>query len=121
MDGAKTVQYPPSQGPFAQIDRGYRHRPRQKRRHKRFERRAIDLPALANPDGQVVGFSARKLKEEQSPNTSTRLAQESSIKASFYNYHNAKNTARHDGYVYVLEGFMDVMALDKAGIPSAVR
>jgi hypothetical protein len=41
--------------------------------------------------------------------------QESSIKGKIlYNYHNAKNTAHHDNYVYVLEGFMDVMALEKA-------
>jgi DNA primase len=76
---------------------------------------------LSNPDGQVVGFSARKLHEEQSPkyvnSPGTRIFDKGKI---LYNYHNAKNTARHDGYVYVLEGFMDVMALDKAGIPSAV-
>ncbi len=76
---------------------------------------------LCNPEGQVVGFSARKLKEEQSPkyvnSPGTKIFDKGKI---LYNYHNAKNTARHDGYVYVLEGFMDVMALDKAGIPSAV-
>lgn len=76
---------------------------------------------LADPDGQVVGFSARKLKEEQNPkyvnSPSTPIFEKSKI---LYNYHNARNSAHHDGYVYVLEGFMDVMALDKAGLTSAI-
>lgn len=76
---------------------------------------------LCDPNGQVVGFSARKLKKEQDPkyinSPETPIFHKGKI---LYNYHNVKGTARHDGYVYVLEGFMDVMALDKAGIQSAV-
>jgi len=76
---------------------------------------------LASAEGQVVGFSARKLNEQQTPkyvnSPETPIFQKGKV---IYNYHNAKNTAHHDGYVYVLEGFMDVMALDKAGLPSAV-
>lgn len=76
---------------------------------------------LCDPNGQVVGFSARKLKKEQDPkyvnSPETPIFHKGRI---LYNYHNVKGTARHDGYVYVLEGFMDVMALDKAGISSAV-
>lgn len=76
---------------------------------------------LCDPNGQVVGFSARKLSEEQNPkyvnSPETPIFHKGKI---LYNYHNVKGSARHDGYVYVLEGFMDVMALDKAGISSAV-
>ena len=76
---------------------------------------------LCDPNGQVVGFSARKLKKEQDPkyvnSPETPIFHKGKI---LYNYHNVKGIARHEGYVYVLEGFMDVMALDKAGIPSAV-
>ena len=76
---------------------------------------------LCDPNGQVVGFSARKLKKEQDPkyvnSPETPIFHKGKI---LYNYHNVKGTARHDGYVYVLEGFMDVMALDKAGISSSV-
>jgi DNA primase len=76
---------------------------------------------LTDPNGQVVGFSARRLADDGSTkyvnSPETKIFQKGKL---IYNYHNAKQTARHDGYIYVLEGFMDVMALDKAGIPSAV-
>ncbi len=78
---------------------------------------------LTDPNGQVVGFSARKIdpndidspKYVNSPDT--KIFKKS---LNLYNYDNAKNTARKDGHIYVLEGFMDVLALDKAGISSAV-
>lgn len=37
-----------------------------------------------------------------------------------YNLDNAIQTAKRDGYIYVTEGFMDVIALYRAGINSAV-
>ncbi len=78
---------------------------------------------LKDKNGQVVGFSARKIdsRDTESPkyvnSPDTKIFKKSLI---LYNYDNAKNTARRDGYIYVLEGFMDVLALDKAGIQSAV-
>ncbi len=76
---------------------------------------------LFDSNGQVVGFSARRLKDDDSPkyvNTpETKIFHKGEV---LYNYHNAKKNARHDGYVYVLEGFMDTIALNKAGIGSAV-
>ena len=78
---------------------------------------------LKDKNGQVVGFSARKMdsKDTESPkyvnSPDTKIFKKSLI---LYNYDNAKNTARRDGYIYVLEGFMDVLALDKAGMQSAV-
>lgn len=76
---------------------------------------------LFDENGQVVGFSARQLEKDGSEkyrnSPETALFHKSRI---LYNYNNVKNIARHHGYCYLLEGFMDVMALDKAGIPSAV-
>ncbi len=76
---------------------------------------------LCDPYGQVVGFSARRLKEEDSAkyvnSPETKIFHKGQI---LYNYHNAKINAHHDGYVYVLEGFMDTIALGNAGIASAV-
>lgn len=76
---------------------------------------------LSDPDGQVVGFSARRMKDDDSSkyvnSPETPIFQKGKI---LYNYHLAKKSAHHDGYVYLLEGFMDVMALGKAGISSAV-
>ncbi|MFA5481246.1 MAG: DNA primase [Bacilli bacterium] len=77
---------------------------------------------IQDADGKVIGFSSRKLTDDtEGPkyvnSPETKLFHKSSV---LYNYHNAKATAKHDGYLYVLEGFMDVFALDKIGIKSAV-
>lgn len=76
---------------------------------------------IHNADGQVVGFSARRLIDDDSPkyvnSPETKVFTKSSI---LYNLHNAIKTARHDGYIYVVEGFMDVFALDSIGITSCV-
>ena len=76
---------------------------------------------LHDPSGQVIGFSARRIEDDGTAkyinSPETPLFHKGNV---LYNYHNAINTAKRDGYCYVLEGFMDVMALDKAGIPSAI-
>ncbi len=76
---------------------------------------------LFDPFGQVVGFSARRLKEEDTAkyinSPETKIFHKGQL---LYNYHNARKHAHHDGYVYVLEGFMDTIALGKADMPSAV-
>lgn len=73
-------------------------------------------------DGQVVGFSSRKFRESDSSakyinSPETPVFHKTSI---LYNYHNALTYARQAGYVYVLEGFMDVFALEASGIKSVV-
>ena len=77
---------------------------------------------IKDANGQVVAFSARKMtsgddapKYVNSPET--KIFHKSNV---LYNYHIAKQSAKHDGYIYVLEGFMDVFALDSIGITSAV-
>lgn len=77
---------------------------------------------IKDHNGQVVGFSARKMsKDDDSPkyvnSPETKIFTKGKV---LYNYHNAKQTARHDGYVYVVEGFMDVFAFDSIGITSCV-
>ena len=76
---------------------------------------------ICDANGEVVGFSARRLGSGNDPkyvNTKeTYLFHKSTI---LYNYHNAKEKAHIAGYVYVLEGFMDVYALYRIGIESCV-
>lgn len=76
---------------------------------------------LQDSNGHYIGYSARRIvnsddaKYVNSPETP--VFQKGSV---LYNYHNAYKTARLDNYCYVLEGFMDVIALHRAGIMSAV-
>ena len=76
---------------------------------------------ICDANGEVVGYSARRIgdgpeaKYVNSPET--YLFHKSNI---LYNYHNAKEKARIAGYIYVLEGFMDVFALYRIGIESCV-
>ncbi len=77
---------------------------------------------ICDQNGQVVGFSARKYIEGDDSakyinSPETDLFHKSNI---LYNYHNVKMDAKRYGYVYVVEGFMDVIALEKVGISSAV-
>ena len=76
---------------------------------------------IMDANGEVIGYSARRIgdgpeaKYVNSPET--YLFHKSNI---LYNYHNAKEKAHIAGYVYVLEGFMDVYALYRIGIESCV-
>ena len=76
---------------------------------------------LHDAKGQVIGFSARRISDDGSAkyvnSPETRLFHKGDV---LYNYHNVVASAHRDGYCYVLEGFMDVMALGKAGISNAV-
>lgn len=71
--------------------------------------------------GQVVGFSARRMVDDDTAkyvnSPETKVFTKSKI---LYNLHLAKQTAKHDGYIYIVEGFMDVFALDSIGITSCV-
>lgn len=77
---------------------------------------------IKDANGQVCGFSARKINDDpEAPkyvnSPETVIFTKGNI---LYNYHLAKQTAKHDGYIYVVEGFMDVFALDSIGITSCV-
>ena len=73
-------------------------------------------------NGEVIGYSARKINNDPDAakyvnSPETYLFHKSNV---LYNYHNAKDKAHIAGYVYVLEGFMDVFALYRVGIESCV-
>ncbi len=72
---------------------------------------------LWDPSGKVVGFSARRLGDDDTPkyvnSPETKIFHKGE---TLFNYHRAARIARHDGYIYLLEGFMDVMALDRCGL-----
>ena len=77
---------------------------------------------IKDASGQVCGFSARKINEDpEAPkyvnSPETVIFTKGNI---LYNYHLAKQEARHEGYIYVVEGFMDVFAFDTIGISSCV-
>ena len=76
---------------------------------------------ICDADGEVVAYSARRLGDGDDPkyvnSPETYLFIKSNI---LYNYHNAKDKAKLAGYIYVLEGFMDVFALHRIGIESCV-
>lgn len=77
---------------------------------------------LKNANGQVIGFSARRMdNDKNSPkyvnSPETKIFRKGD---NLYNYHQAKQTAKHDGFVYIVEGFMDVFALDYIGVNSVV-
>ena len=77
---------------------------------------------LHDANGQVIGYSARQLVKDDSSgkyvnSPETALFHKGNV---LYNYHAASLTAHRDGYCFVLEGFMDVIALRKVGITSAV-
>lgn len=76
---------------------------------------------ICDMDGQVIGYSARRIKEGPESkyvnSPETLLFHKSSI---LYNYHIAKDKARIASCIYVCEGFMDVYALAKIGMDNAV-
>lgn len=76
---------------------------------------------LTNEYGNTIGFSARKIdlsSEAKYVNTpSTILFNKSNV---LYNYHNAKNESKREGYCYVVEGFMDVFSLYRSDIKACV-
>ncbi len=77
---------------------------------------------LFNAQGNVIGFSGRIYKPTQ---TSAKYinSPESDIFIkgdSLYHYHQCREAVKKAGFVYLLEGFMDVIAMYKAGINNTV-
>ena len=78
--------------------------------------------SIKNEEGKVVGFSCRIFGDAKSEskyvNTPSTIAfNKSSI---LYNFYDAQYNARKVNYIYVLEGFMDVIACYRAGETSCV-
>lgn len=76
---------------------------------------------IYNEYSEVIGYSARRIVDDGSEkyrnSQNTILFNKSKV---LYNYQNAKDEAKKEGYVYVTEGFMDVFALYAVGIKSCV-
>lgn len=77
---------------------------------------------LHDIQGKIVGFSGRIYKITQT-DSKYMNSPESDIfikGKTLYNYHRCREMTRKEGFVYLLEGFMDVIAMYKAGIENAV-
>jgi DNA primase len=77
---------------------------------------------IHNRDGRVVGFSGRLLVDEPGQakyvnSTDSPVFNKGSI---LYNFHQVKLASKRVGFVYVMEGFMDVIALHRANLPQAI-
>ncbi len=77
---------------------------------------------LWDSNGQVVGFSGRIYqKDRDEAKYMNSPESEIFIKGqTLYHYHEAKQATRQAGFIYLLEGFMDVIALYRAGLENAV-
>ena len=75
---------------------------------------------ISNEWGDIVALSGRTLNNEQAKyiNSSESLIFKKS--QTLYNWHNAKSEASRKKEVIVVEGFMDVIALYKAGYENVV-
>ncbi|MEG2341674.1 MAG: DNA primase [Bacilli bacterium] len=77
--------------------------------------------AIKNKNNEPVALSSRRIDNSDSPkyinSPESNIFHKSNI---LYNYYNAKQSAKIDGFIYVVEGFMDVIALYRAGITSVV-
>ena len=76
---------------------------------------------ICDIDGNVIGFSARRLQNDDTAkymNTPETYVFHKTN--NLYNIHIAKDAVKTKGYIYVCEGFMDVFALGKIGIDAAV-
>ena len=78
--------------------------------------------ALSSPDGKINGFSARRFEEGQEGGKYVNSPEGPIFHKgeNLYNYANVVSASRLCGYVYLCEGFMDVIALYKAGVQSAI-
>lgn len=73
--------------------------------------------------GRINGLSGRKLPSADPEDAKYINTIETPIfhkSENIYNYYNAEQIAKRSGYVYLLEGYMDVIALARIGIVNAV-
>lgn len=76
---------------------------------------------LWNLNGQVVGFSGRIYDTKDSSKYINSKESEIFKKGELlYNYHRAKDIARQQGYIIIMEGFMDVIRAYSVGIKNVI-
>lgn len=80
----------------------------------------ITIP-IHDINGNPVGFSARRLLEsEEAKYINTQETQIYHKGDLIFNYHRAKSEARREKRAYIVEGAMDVLALEKVDMHNAV-
>ncbi|QIK70163.1 DNA primase [Erysipelothrix sp. HDW6C] len=76
---------------------------------------------IFDPYGHPIGFSARALSDSNSVKYINTSETETYVKGNtVYNFHNAKDASRKEGYVLVTEGVTDAIAFTKVGINNVV-
>lgn len=88
------------------------------RRYDRFRGRLM-FP-IHDPRGRIVGFGGRILGDGNPKYLNSPEGPVFDKGRLLYNFHRAGPTARKSGNLFVVEGYMDVLALAQAGIPEAV-
>lgn len=80
----------------------------------------ITIP-IHDANGNPVGISARRLLDSGEAKYINTQETEIYHKGNLmFNYHRAKTEARKEKRIYVVEGAMDVLALEKVGVQNAV-
>jgi DNA primase len=76
---------------------------------------------IANETGKVIGFGGRAMQEGDEPkylnSAGTAIYHKSNV---LYSLHRAREGARKNGRIVLVEGYMDVMGAWSAGVPEAV-
>ena len=90
------------------------------RTYDMFSRR-ITFP-LWDKDGNIVGFSARIYRGEKDVSKYMNSRESKLFKKgeTLYNYHNAKDAAKREKQIIVVEGFMDAIRISSVGIKNVV-
>lgn len=68
--------------------------------------------------GHLVAFSGRVLTKDQSPSKYVNYPETALFKKNeiLYHFSKAKEDAKRKGYIYLVEGFMDVIAIVRSGL-----
>lgn len=83
--------------------------------------RRITFP-LWDKDGNIVGFSARVYRNEKDVSKYMNSRESKLFKKgeTLYNYHKAKDIAKREKKIIVVEGFMDAIRISSIGIKNVV-
>ncbi len=83
--------------------------------------RRITFP-LWDKDGNIVGFSGRIYRGEKEVSKYMNSKESKIFKKgeTLYNYHNAKDAAKREKKIIVVEGFMDAIRVSSVGIKNVV-
>ncbi len=83
--------------------------------------RRITFP-LWDKDGNIVGFSARVYRGEKDVSKYMNSRESIIFKKgeTLYNYHNAKDAAKKEKRIILVEGFMDAIRISSSGIKNVV-